>query len=135
MVIIYTNANITIYNKYLDKEDRLDAYKRTVIKNVFWDESKATNRLQSGLIDVDKVLALIPFENLDMSLYRPPKEFDGEEGTFTFQSGDRIVKGEINLEITKTTDLDRKYEAFTISSVDKKDFGSKNMRHFEIGAK
>lgn len=132
---MYTNTNIIIYNKYLDKEERLDVYKRTVIKNVFWEERKATNRLQSGLIDADHVLVLIPFENLDMSQYRPPKEFEGEEGTFTFQNGDRIIKGEIELKISRPTDLDRDYEAFTITSVDKKDFGSKRMRHFEVGAK
>lgn len=132
---MYTNADITIYNRFLDKVERLDAYKRTVIKNVFWDEKKAVNRLQSGLNDADHILALVPFESLDMGLYVAPNEFKGDEGTFTFQTGDRIVKGEITLEITKPTDLDREYDAFTISSVDKKDFGSRRMRHFEIGAK
>lgn len=132
---MYTNTNITLYNRYLDKIERLDAYKRTIIKNVFWDEKKAVNRLQSGLIDADHILALIPFESLVMGDYVAPKEFKGEEGTFTFQTGDRIVKGEVTLDITKPTDLDKQYDAFTITSVDKKDFGSKNMRHFELGAK
>ena len=132
---MYTNGSMTIYNKYLDKVERLDAYKRTVIKNVFWEEKKASNRLQSGLIDADHVLALVPYESLRMGEYVPPKQFEGKEGTFTFKLGDRIVKGEITLEITKSTDLDKQYDAFTITSVDKKDFGSKNMRHFEIEAK
>lgn len=132
---MYTNADITIYNRFLDKVERLDAYKRTVIKNVFWDEKKAVNRLQSGLNDADHILALVPFESLDMSLYVAPNEFKGDEGTFTFQTGDRIVKGSIYYEISTGSDLDERYEAFTITSVDKKDFGSKRMRHFELGAK
>lgn len=132
---MYTNTNITIYNKYFDKDTRLDAYKRKVIRNVFWDESEGTNRLQSGLIDADKVLALIPFESLDMGSYVAPNQYDGKDDTFTFKIGDRVVKGEITLEITKSTDLDKEYKAYTVTSIDKKDFGSKKMRHFELGAR
>lgn len=132
---MYTNADITIYNRYMDKVERLDAYKRTVIKNVFFEERKATNRLQSGLIDADHVLALIPFESLAMGGYVPPKQFEGKEGTFTFKLGDRIAKGEIDTEITSFNQLDKEYEVFTITSIDNKDFGSPKMRHFELGAK
>lgn len=132
---MYTNSSITIYNKYFIKSEKTDGYKRTVIKNAFYEERQATNRLQSGLIDADKVLVLIPFESLEIGEYVPPREFEGLEGTFTIQNGDRIVKGEVLLEINKPTELDKEYEAFTITSVDKKDFGSKKMRHFEIGAK
>lgn len=129
---MYTNGSMTIYNKYLDKTTRLDAFKKTVIDNVFWDEKKASNRLQSGLKDADQVLVLIPFEDLDMEKYVSPKQFKGEG--FTFKVGDRIVRGSINYEITKGADLDKEYEAYTITSVDKKDFGSSNIRHFEVGA-
>lgn len=132
---MYTNASLTIYNKYLDKVERLDAYKRTIIKNVFWDEKKAVNRLQSGLMDADHVLALVPYESLEMGEYVPPKQFEGREGTFTFKLGDRIVKGEIDTEITSFNQLDKEYEVFTITSVDNKDFGCPKMRHFELGAK
>ncbi len=68
-----------------------------------------------------------------------PKEFEKLEykaGYFTLQEGDRVVKGAIDFEITgKISDLDKEYEAFTITSVDTKDFGSLYMRHWEVGAK
>lgn len=134
-----TNADITIYNKHLDTTTRLDKYKRTTIYNVFWDEKKAYNRVQSGLESADKVLLLIPFDYSSQDEYISPREFEKLEdktGYFTLQDGDRIVRGDIDFEInSKISDLDREYEAFTITSVDTKDFGSPHMRHWEVGGK
>lgn len=134
-----TNADITIYNRYFDKETRLDKYHRTVLYGVFWDERKAVNRLQSGLEDADEVTIVIPFRVATDKKYVSPKEFEKLEdkaGYFTLQEGDRVVKGAIDFEITgKVSDLDKEYEAFTITSVDTKDFGSPHMRHWEVGAK
>lgn len=136
---MYTNANITIYNKYLDEATRLDKYKRTTIKNVFFDEKKATNRLQSGLESADHVLLLIPFDYTSQSNYVSPREFEELEDKnnyFTLKTGDKIIKGDIDYEINrKISELDELYETFTITSVDTKDFGSSHMRHWELGAK
>lgn len=134
---MYSNADVTIYNKYTDRATRTDAYNRTVIKNVFFDEKKATNRLQSGLNDADQALLLIPFDYSSQAEYVPPIEFrdlESKENYFTLQNGDRIVKGDISYEVTsKISDLDKEYQTFTITSVDTKDFGSKKMRHWEVG--
>ena len=134
-----TNADITIYNRYFDKATRLDKYQRTILYGVFWDERKAVNRLQSGLEDADKVTIIIPFAVTTDKKYAPPKEFEKLEdktGYFTLQEGDRVVKGAIDFEITgKLSDLDKECEAYTITSVDIKDFGSPHMRHWEVGAK
>lgn len=132
---MYTNADITIYNKYLDKATRLDKYKRTIILNVFWDERKAYNRLQSGIQDADSVLVLIPFKSLATGRFLPPNEFKGADDTFTLRVGDKVVRGAVDYETTTGSDLDKNYEAFTVTSVDKKDFGSYNMQHFEVGGK
>lgn len=134
-----TNADITIYNRYFDKATRLDKYQRTILYGVFWDERKAVNRLQSGLEDADKVTIIIPFTVITDKKYVAPKEFEklqDKSNYFTLQEGDRVVKGAIDFEITgKISDLDKEYEAFTITSVDTKDFGSLYMRHWEVGAK
>ena len=134
-----TNADITIYNRYFDKETRLDRYQRTVLYGVFWDERKAVNRLQSGLEDADRVTIIIPFTVAANKKYVPPKEFEklqDKSNYFTFQEGDRVVKGAVDFEITgKVSDLDKEHEAFTITSVDTKDFGSPHMRHWEVGAR
>lgn len=134
-----TNADITIYNRYFDKATRLDKYQRTVLKGVFWDERKAINRLQSGLEDADEVSIIIPIRVAIDKKYVPPKEFEklpDKTGYFTLQEGDRVVRGDIDFEITgKVSDLDKEYEAFTITSVDTKDFGSLHMGHWEVGAR
>lgn len=136
---MYTNANIAIYNKYLDEATRLDKYKRTTIKNVFFDEKKASNRLQSGLESADHVLLLIPFDYTSQSNYVSPREFEELEDKsnhFTLKTGDKIIKGDIEYEVErKISELDELYETFTITSVDSKDFGSSHMRHWELGAK
>lgn len=134
-----TNSNITIYNRYFNPTTRLDSYQRTVLQGVFWDDKKAVNRIQSGLQDADEVLIIIPFSVNSDKQYISPKEFEKLEdrtGYFTLREGDRVVRGVIDFEITgKVSDLDKKYEAFTITSVDTKDFGSPHMRHWEVGAK
>lgn len=134
-----TNADITIYNRYFDPETRLDKYQRTILYGVFWDAMKAVKRIQGGLESDDKVYIVIPFSADTNRQYISPKEFERLEDKsdyFTLQEGDRVVKGAIEFEITgKLSDLDKEYEAFTITSVDTKDFGSQHMRHWEVGAK
>lgn len=134
-----TNSDITLYNKYLDKETRLDKYQRTVLKGVFWEDKKAYNRLQSGLESADEVSIIVPFKVPLERQYLSPKEFEkaiDKSSYFTLQETDRVVKGIIDYEITsKVSDLDKEYEAFTITSVDTKDFGSNHMRHWELGCK
>nr|DAQ38489.1 MAG TPA: hypothetical protein [Caudoviricetes sp.] len=136
---MYTNSNITIYNKYFDKATRTDKYQRTILYGVFWDCKKAVNRIQSGLENADEAFIAIPFVVDSGKKYIVPKEFeklDDKTGYFTLQEGDRVVQGEIDFEVTgKLSDLDKQYEAFTITSVDTKNFGSPHMRHWEVGAK
>lgn len=134
-----TNADITIYNRYFDLETRLDKYQRTVLKGVFWDEKKAVNTIQSGLESADKVFIAIPFKVSSNRRYLSPKEFEKAEDKskyFTLQESDRVVRGAIDFEIDrKVSDLDKEYEAFTITSVDTKDFGSPHMRHWEVSGR
>lgn len=134
-----TNSDITIYNKYFDKETRLDKYQRTVLSGVFWNDKKGYNRLTSGIESADEVLVLVPFKVGSNKQYISPKEFERLEDKsnyFTLQEGDRVVQGEIDFEITgKLSDLDKQHEAFTVTSVDTKDFGSYHMRHWEISGR
>lgn len=133
-----SNGDLTIYNKYFDKSTRSDKYQRTVLKSIFWNESKAYNRLQSGLTDADKVNIMIPMSSNPTRQYIPPKQFEklnDKFNYFTISEGDRVVKGAINLEINQPNDLDEDYEAFTVTSVDTKDYGSEHMHHWKVGAR
>ena len=130
-----TNTNMSVYNKYTDKEKNV-VFKKHLIDNVFWDDSKGINR-NLGYENADDVNVFIPKSQNNMSGYVEPKKYKGESNTWTLENGDFIVKGNTDEnEVLSLKELAQKYEnVFTISLVDDKDFGSRNMHHFEIRGK
>jgi hypothetical protein len=129
---MYANADITIYNKYYDMATRLDKWKRTQLKGVFWDNVKAANVNKSGMESADGVSVHIPFSLSNG--YVEPKLFTGLVDTWTLQMGDKICLGLIETDYTKITDLEKQHSnVHGITKVDRKDFGSQHMRHWEVG--
>lgn len=124
---------MTLYNRYLDPETRLDQWKLTHIKGVFWNNCKGTNIRKSGMETADSVLVLIP---LSKSGYVEPKAYRGEEDTWTLKPGDKMVQGLIHLEVNHISELEKLYDnVHDITQVDKNDYGSPHMRHWKIGGK
>ena len=130
-----TNTSMSVYNKYTDEEKNV-IFKKHLIDNVFWDDSKGINR-NLGYENADDVNVFIPKSQNDMSGYVEPKKYKGLSNTWTLENGDFIVKGNTNeSEVLSIRELVQKYDnVFTISLVDDKDFGSENMHHFEIRGK
>lgn len=100
-MVFFKNANITIYNKYYSKKDEIYKYQRTVVKGVNWQGKRNYSVTDKGLLSADSVLIFI---SKDLK-YIKPKAFErlsDEErrNYYTFQAGDKIVKGEIDFEIT-----------------------------------
>lgn len=133
------HQDITIYNKIFDVELRRDVYQRTILKGVFWDETGAINRIASGSQDIDEVTIVIPFTVEGDREYLSPDEFDRETDKslyYTLQPQDRVIKGQHDYEIVeRVSELDSLFDAHIILSVDKKDFGTSMLRHWEVGAK
>lgn len=148
---MYTNTGATLYNYDRDKATGKVTYRRTYLRNVFWDDSKQSNVLKSGLTSVESVNISVPFDvDAEGKTYKSPKEYlnstDKDNSfTFTANSQDLIVKGIIDYEINNSSSqkiseslsyLKNNYDyVMTISIVDMKDFGSENMRHWEIGGR
>lgn len=115
MAVLFPNADITIYNKYYDTSVSLDKYQRTVIERVNWSSK---TKLVIGKTVGDKGatitdVTLIIIDKLDN--YITPKQFkrlsDADRvNYFTFGLGDKIVKGNIDFEVTKIADLDKNYD-------------------------
>ena len=127
-----TNTSMSVFNKHTDSFTKDIVYKKHIIENVLWYDSKGVN-LNHGYDEADEVNVYIPKDKNDMSEYVKPKQYTGTG--WTLQNGDFIVKGlTTENEISGIKDLSS-YEAFTITMVDDKDFGSKNMHHFEIRGK
>lgn len=130
-----TNTNMSVYNKYTDEEKNV-IFKKHLIDNVFWDDSKGIN-INAGYEKADDVNVFIPKNQNNMNGYVEPKKYKGLNGTWTLENGDFIVKGNTSEnEVLSLKELVQRYDnVFTISLVDDKDFGSKNMQHFEIRGK
>lgn len=130
-----TNTSMSVYNKYTDEQKNV-VFKKHLIDNVFWDDSKGINR-NLGYEKADDVNVFIPKSQNDMSGYVEPKKYEGLNNTWTLENGDFIVKGNTDeSEVLSLKELVQKYDnVFTISLVDDKDFGSGSMYHFEIRGK
>ena len=130
-----TNTCMSVFNKYTDSEKNV-IFKKHEIENVFWDDSKGVN-LNKGYENADDVNIFIPKDKNDMSGYTEPKFYIGLNDTWTLNNGDFIVKGQtFENQVSSIKELKEKYnDVFTITLVDDKDFGSKNMHHFKIRGK
>lgn len=127
-----TNTGMTIYNKYTNSTTKVVTYKKHYIENVFWDDSLGVN-LNHGYDEADKVNIFIPKYKNNITNYVDKKNYNGTG--WTFQEGDIIIKGNCTfVEIDGIKDLSN-YNAFKITAIDDKDFGTYNMQHFEIRGK
>lgn len=126
-----TNTSMSLFNKYTEPTTKNVSYKKKLVKEVFWDDSLGIN-LNAGYENADKVNIYIPFDKNeeDLKSYIEPKQYNGNG--WTIQNGDFIIKGDVDkTEVGGIKDL-KNYEVFEITVVDKKDFGSYDMQHFEI---
>ena len=122
---MYTNADITLYSF------SNNTYTRKPINGVFWDEVKQSNFLKSGVVNSDSVIIYIPLENIVGDL------------NFTVGKG-LIVHGIIDYEIDNTSQstistslkaLKDLHGFVTLTTCDKKLYGSPNMQHYELSCK
>ena len=136
-----SNTDLTVYNKYIASRD--EAFLRTEIKAVAWENQKAVNKLAGGgVISDNKAIIYIPFQR--GSAFLSPKTWqaladEDKPDNWTLQEGDIIVKGTISDEITAlftASDLMAKYDdVLRINATDTFDQGSPSMQHWQVGAK
>lgn len=141
MVNMLTNADMTIYNKYVDPATRSEKYARTVIVGVVWQAKKAVYMANVGMIAANSVAVFVPFacraNYLDPHAWQA---LSNKAGKWTLQAGDVIVKGIVadvvdDADFTMTDLRSRHENVLTIQSVDTMDQGSESIRHWAIGAK
>lgn len=134
-----TNADATLYNKYVDPTTRSEKWQRAVILAVTWENRKAANTIATGgQIAADSAYIYIPMTR--GANYLPPKAWQSSKaGKWTLQEGDVILRGAVSDELSDTltlTGLKAKYDdVLVISSVDTMDNSSMALRHWKVGAK
>lgn len=139
-----TNADITLYNKYYDEEDKCNKYKRSYLRGVNYRSSYGTTTSSKSINNNDENIIYIPF-----SVYSEDKEYikpnayeklskSEKEHYFTFNSGDIVVKGIIDFELTneKGNNLKSLNEFYddvsTVNNVKTYDCGSDHMKHWKV---
>lgn len=99
---MFTNANITIFNKRLDKESRRHKFIPTVIRGVSYVEAKGATIASNGVWDDNinyKIRIPIMAKVQNERVYVPELEYsrlDEEEAAkhWTISKADLIIKGE-----------------------------------------
>lgn len=124
----------------------------TVLEGVLLDAAKAANVRSSGMENADAVTVYIPFsvkaydgQTAEIKRYVSQKEYHAaadKSGLWTLDSAPPtdvstfIVKGEVVEPEKDFQWINRTHDdVYRINSVDEKDFGSDEMRHFEIGGR
>lgn len=118
-----TNADITIYHRTVDQNTRLDAYDRHTVSRVLWEACKAANVIDSGMEDSDAFRVYVPWVHVRNAV---------------IAVGDIVVRGVCEKEISaeySVAALLKEHFGFLVTSVDKKDYGSPVLWHYEIGGK
>lgn len=113
-----TNTTLTRYKKSIVSGS--ESWTRILIGAAFWMKKTRAAVTQAGLIRANTVVVYIPFSEAD-------------EGPAI---GDLLVKGTIEIEIEgnmSAGDFVKLYpDSFVVKSVDPREFGSYQMRHWEV---
>lgn len=129
-----TNAGITIYNRWINPTTKLPEYHATQVKNVSWYAEQKVTVLDKGPITTNVYKIRIPIESVSQDkTYVTSLEYaklTDISNVWTIQKQDVIVKGLLDLEIRKPTDLEG-YEKTTVQSVADNRRGS--LPHWKIG--
>lgn len=125
------DKDITVINKYIDKETRKPKYKVSHVKG-FWSSNDGISINGTRLTKNDGLSARILMNDSRNDPYQKPEDFAKKQKTWTLQTDDYLVKGIVD-NFTTTTKLVEDYrEVIKIKDIATKDYGSEDMWHFAI---
>ena len=117
-----TNADITVFNKSVANDG--NRWIRRPVRDVFWQENKKMSVGSDGFVSADITTVFIPFSSAPDLVVR---------------KGDIIARNVIIFEIDESEKLSNlkalrhKYnDVMTVMSVSKRDYGTVEMRHWEV---
>lgn len=125
------DKDITVINKYFDKETRSSKYKVSYIKG-FWSSNDGISINGTQLTKSDGLSARILINDSRNETYQKPEDFKVEQKTWTLQNDDYLVKGIVKDFTTLTKLLDGYKDVMKITNIATKDYGSEDMWHFAI---
>ena len=137
-----TNADITVFNKWYNRETRLDEWKRTQIRGVNWYGGQAVSVTDNGLQSADTYIVRIPAASAPQGKqFVLPENYASADsaaltGLWTLQAGDIAVRGLVADDIAKAADVTGKYsQCFTVTGWRDNRRGSPAVQHWRIDGK
>jgi hypothetical protein len=147
---MYTPHIITLINAS-EQTDGTMEYNSTILDGVFLDLSKQTNVSKSGLSDADSATLFIPFSIVGKDAlgssksYIEPKAYEAlqdKSGYWTLKGGGKssavecfFIKGKVDTVLSYADSLTAYDYVYAVTTVDLRDFGSKDMQHWQVGGK
>lgn len=136
------NTDMTLFNRYFDKDSEDYRYSVTHLRGVNWQDSQGISISKEGVTSVDNTRIFIPL-NVDSSgkEYLKPKAFrrmKNKAQNYTLDNEDVVVKGIINFDINNAdtgglSALQRDYDdVMLITRVADNRHGSEGVQHFEL---
>ena len=125
------DKDITIINKYIDKETKKTKYKVSYVKG-FWSSNDGISISGTQLTKQDGLSARILMNDSRNETYQNPEKFEKEQKTWTLQADDYLVKGIVENFTTITELIDNYKDVMKITNIATKDYGSEDMWHFVI---
>lgn len=148
---MYTPHTVTLYNVSIETAaDYSDTVVSniTVLEGVFVDATKAVNVRETGDMGADAVNLYIPFSvkardgtTGAKKTYVGPMEYwraadKSKLWTLTDNGNTFFIKGRVVEPGKELEYLDMRYDdVYVVTKVDRMDFGSPEMQHFEVGAR
>lgn len=122
------DKDITVINKYVDKETRTPTYKVSYIKG-FWSSNNGISINGTQLTKTDGLIARIL---MSQEGYQKPEDFKENQTGWTLKNDDYLVKGKVEVFTTITQLLEDYQEVMKITNIATKDYGSEDMWHWAI---
>lgn len=147
---MYTPYTVTVYNVDENVDTIMPEYNLTVLDGVFLDISEGSNIMESGLESANAATLFIPFSVTATNAvtgvtqtYLEPKAYEAEADKskyWTLRKGNEeshlacfFVKGKVD-EKSDFSIVKRQHDyVYDVKTIDVRDFGSKEMRHWEVG--
>ena len=122
------DKDITVINKYIEKETRTPKYKISYIKG-FLSSNDGISINGTQLTKADGLIARIL---MSQESYQNPEDFKENQTGWTLQNDDYLIKGKVENFTTITQLLEDYQGVIKITNIATKDYGSKDMWHWAI---
>ena len=122
------DKDITVINKYADKETKTPKYKVSLIHG-FWSSDDGISISGTQIRKADGMIARILMSEPN---YQKPEDFKINQTGWTLQNDDYLVKGKVENFTTIPKLLDDYQEVMKITKIGIKDYSSEDMWHWAI---